>query len=419
MFTYEETIAFLNQFADTSPAPTQKLAQRLDLQRVVNLLEKLGSPHRRFRSVHIAGTKGKGSVAALCASVLQAAGYRIGLFTSPHLHEYGERIQVNGEHIPRSTVVELVDAMRPLVAAMPLVTTFELTTALAFTYFARQKVDGAVLEVGLGGRLDATNVVQPEVAIITPVSYDHMHLLGNTLTEIAGEKGGIIKPGVPVVVAPQPAEALETLSRIAADQHAPLVLVGRDWNCRPLMHSLDGQTFEVWRAGGAPVTLSTSLLGAHQAENGAVVCAALAVLREGGWTIAPEAVAEGFRAARWPGRFEVLGRRPFVVVDGAHNRDSAVRLAAAVRDYLPGRRVILVFGAAHHKDVAGMFAELLPGAALPVAAVILTEAETTRAWDAEDLARLAAAAAPDVPRSVVSPAARGLEKALELSTRGM
>ena len=416
MFTYEETLAYIDQFAETGRETGHlPLAQTLDLLRVTQLLERLGDPQRRYPAVHIAGTKGKGSVCVLCASVLQAAGYRVGLFTSPHLQDFCERIQVNGEMIPRAAVVELVDDMRPMVAAIPNLTPFELKTALAFSYFARQGVEAAVLEVGLGGRLDATNVVWPDVAVITSLSYDHMHLLGNTLAEIAAEKGGIIKPGVPVVVAPQAPEALEVLTRIAAERKSRLILVGRDWSFQPVAHSLEGQTFEAQPAGGEPLRLETTLLGAHQAQNGAVACAALTVLRERGWRISPEALAEGFRTARWPGRFEVLGRSPFVIADGAHNRDSAQKLAAAVRDYLPGRRVIVVFGAARHKDVPGMFAELLAGPALSVKHLVLTEAANFRAWDLNDLARLAAAAAPELPRSIAAPVARGLEKALELS----
>jgi dihydrofolate synthase/folylpolyglutamate synthase len=327
--------------------------------------------------------------------------------------------------------------MRPVVERVPGLTTFELTTALAFQYFARESVDVAVIEVGLGGRLDATNVITPLVSVITSLSYDHTNLLGNTLAEIAGEKAGIVKPGVPVVSAPQREEALVVLERIAAERGAPFTLVGRDWLFRPVMHSLEKQTFEIWsadeqrqlnalprpaprsrgrRASGHPVNwrplaLEIPLLGQHQIENGAVAYAALMALQARALPIAPDAIREGLRSVRWPGRFEILSRHPFVVVDGAHNRDSAQKLAAALDEYFPGRRVTLVFGASSDKDVPGMFAELLPR----VSRLIVTQAVHPRAWDPEELAKLARDAQPGLGVEVVSPVAQALESALQLS----
>jgi dihydrofolate synthase / folylpolyglutamate synthase len=418
VLTYADALAYLEHFTNAEPQPTSQLAmdQTLHLERVTRLLAGLGNPHQRFQVVHIAGTKGKGSVAALCASVLQAAGYRVGLFTSPHLQDYCERIQVQGELIGRAAVTALVARLQPLVASIPHLRTFELTTALACLYFAEQGVEVAVLEVGLGGRLDATNVVRPEVTAITSLSLEHTALLGHTLAEIAAEKGGIIKPGVPVVVAPQPPEALAVVQRLAAERGAPLTLVGRDWQFRTVSHSLDGQTLELQPAGGPALRLELALLGAHQAENATVACAALALLRERGWKITQAALAEGFRKVRWPGRFEILARRPRVVIDGAHNQDSARRLMAAMRDYFPGRAVTLVFGAVRNKEVAGMFADLLGPGAEAVARVILTEAHSPRAWEANDLLTLAQATASGRPIQVVTPVAQALEKALELSS---
>ena len=417
MFTYEDALAYLEHFTNAEPQPNTQLAmdQTLNLERVTRLLEWLGNPHQRYPVVHIAGTKGKGSVSAVCASVLQAAGYRVGLYTSPHLQDFCERIQVQREMIPREAVVALVERMRPAIDAIPHLRTFELYTALGCLYFAEQKVDAAVLEVGVGGRLDATNVVTPAVAVIASLSLEHTALLGNTLAEIAAEKGGIIKPGVPVVVAPQAPEALAVLKRLAAERAAPLTLIGIDWTFRSVDHSLDGQRLEVQPAGGPAQQLDLTLLGAHQAENGAVAYAALSILRERGWSIPPEALAEGFRRVHWPGRFEILSRRPMVVVDGAHNQDSARRLMAAVRDYLPGRPVTLIFGASRNKEVAAMFADLLGDGTEAVSRVILTEANTPRAWDAHELMALAQAASPGRPMLVVRPVAQALEKALELS----
>jgi dihydrofolate synthase / folylpolyglutamate synthase len=417
VLTYEDALAYLQHFTNAEPQPTSQssMDQTLHLERITRLLAALGNPHERYPVVHIAGTKGKGSVAAICASVLQAAGYRVGLYTSPHLQDFCERIQVQRELIPREAVVALVERLQPLVETIPHLRTFELVTALACAYFAEQGVEAAVLEVGLGGRLDATNAVTPAVAVITSLSFEHTALLGHTLAEIAAEKGGIIKPGVPVVVAPQLPEALAVLQRLAAERAAPLILVGVDWQFRSTGHSLDGQRLEVQPAGGPALSLDLALLGAHQAENGAVAYAALNLLRERGWKITPAALAEGFQGVRWPGRFEILGRRPMVVADGAHNEDSARRLMVAVRDYFPGRAVTLVFGASRNKEVAGMFADLLGEGAEAVARVIFTEASSPRAWAASELMTLAQAGAPDCPMQVVVPAAQALEKALELT----
>jgi dihydrofolate synthase/folylpolyglutamate synthase len=363
----------------------------------------------------------------MCASALRVAGYRAGFYTSPHLQDFCERMEVNGEFIPQEAVAEIVDGMRPAVERVSGLTTFELTTALAFQYFARKNVDVAVIEVGLGGRLDATNVVTPLVSVITSLSYDHMNLLGSTLAEITGEKAGIVKPGVPVVSAPQKPEALEVLERIAAERGAPFTLTGRDWLFRPMAHSLDSQTFEIWsaeeerqlnalRARGRavnwkPLTLEIPLLGQHQVENGAVAYATLMTLRAQALPISHDAIREGLRDVRWPGRFEILSRRPYLVADGAHNRDSAQKLAAALADYFPGRRVTLIFGASSDKDVPGMFAELLPR----VSRAIMTQAIHPRAWDPEEVARLAHEAHADLSIEVVSPVAQALERALQLS----
>ena len=432
MLTYEEALDYLYSFVDYSATRVEKYsAPAFDLGRMSALLELIGNPHTHYPCLHLAGTKGKGSVSALCASVLRAAGYRTGFYASPHLQDFCERIQINGELIPREAVAAIVDDLRPLAARVPKITHWELVTALGFEYFAREKVDVAVIEVGLGGRLDSTNVITPLVSVITSLSYDHTNLLGSTLAQIAGEKAGIIKPGVPLVSAPQQPEALEVLMRTAHERGAPLTLVGRDWLSRPVSHSLESQTFEIWsaeeerqlnalRASGhvidwRPARLEIPLLGAHQVENGAVAVAALNALRRQGLPISPDAVREGLRAVRWPGRFEVLGRQPFVVADGAHNRDSAHKLAAALDDYFPGRRVLMVFGASSDKDVDGMLAELLPH----VAHLIFTQAVQPRALDSEELVERAAAyRRDDLTLEMAVPVARALERALELSGPG-
>ena len=252
---YQDTLNYLYSFVDYSltRGGFQDMLGKFELGRMREFLEHLGRPDQAYPIIHVAGTKGKGSVCALCASALQAAGYRVGLYTSPHLEDYAERICVNGQPIAHVELIALVDEIRPYLQDGTQLTTFEITTALALRYFARQGVTAAVVEVGLGGRLDATNVVAPLVTVITSISYDHMQVLGNTLAEIAGEKAGILKTGVPVVVAPQAEEARLVIERMAAERDAPLVQVGRDYQYRPLEHAIGGQTLQVWRAGGPPV----------------------------------------------------------------------------------------------------------------------------------------------------------------------
>src|SRR5829696_938760 len=226
---YNQALDYLYSFVDYSLKHISELAKaEFNLDRMFALMEELGNPQEKYPIIHVAGTKGKGSVAALCASALQAAGYKTGLYTSPHLWDYVERIQINGEPISHEQLIELVEEVKPAVAKIPKLTTFEITTAIGLLAFAENDVDAAVIEVGLGGRLDATNVVTPSVSVIASLSYDHMAVLGNTLAEIAGEKAGIIKNGVPVVSAPQTEEALKVVERIAKEKNCQFILVGKD-----------------------------------------------------------------------------------------------------------------------------------------------------------------------------------------------
>jgi dihydrofolate synthase/folylpolyglutamate synthase len=280
--SYNLALDYLYSFVDYSLKHSSELAKAdFNLDRMRALMAELGSPQDQYSIIHVAGTKGKGSVCALAASGLQAAGHRVGLYTSPHLLDYVERIQVNMQPISHADLVELVEQVKPAVARIPKLTTFEITTAIGFLYFAKEKVDVAVIEVGLGGRLDATNVVQSKTSVITSLSYDHMAVLGDTLAKIAAEKAGIIKPGVPVVIAPQKDEALVVLERLAWERHASYTLVGRDVTFKPLSHSLDGQSLSVSVRGKA-LTLTIPLLGLHQVQNAAVAAAALWNLRAQG-----------------------------------------------------------------------------------------------------------------------------------------
>src|SRR6476620_1556200 len=226
---YNQALDYLYSFVDYSLKHISELVKaEFNLDRMFALMEELGNPQEKYPIIHVAGTKGKGSVAALCASALRAAGFQTGLYTSPHLWDYTERIQINGGPIPHQQLIELVEEVKPAIAKIPKLTTFEITTAIGFLAFAKNGVNAAVVEVGLGGRLDATNILRPKVAVITSLSYDHIAVLGNTLAEIAREKAGIIKEGVPVVSAPQTDEALQVLERIAKERNSPLILVGKD-----------------------------------------------------------------------------------------------------------------------------------------------------------------------------------------------
>ena len=425
---YNQALDYLYSFVDYSLKKSSELARaHFELDRMRALMAELGDPQETYPILHVAGTKGKGSTSALAASALRAAGYRTGMYTSPHLQDYVERIQVDGAPISRADLVALVEEVRPAVGRVPQLTTFEITTALGFLYFARRKAQAAVVEVGLGGRLDATNVVTPRVSVITSLSYDHMAVLGNTLAAIAGEKAGIIKEGIPVVSSPQPDEALAVLERAAAERRAPLTLVGRDVLFAAGEHSLDGQSLTIVNplAGTLrsrrssiinrqssifnPVILRIPLLGAHQLVNAAT---AFAALQAGGWDVPQAAIRRGFGSVVWPCRFEVVRREPPVVLDSAHNVDSARHLRQALDDYFPGRPVVWLFAILEDKDAAGMLAELRPR----LAHVVATQADHPRALEAEKLVALARQAG--LPVEALRPASAALERSLELAGDG-
>jgi len=338
--TYSETIEQLHGI--------RLFGQRLGLETMRDLCRQLGHPERQLRFLHIAGTNGKGSVAAMCHAALTAAGYRTGLYTSPHLVSFCERFQINQQPIAEADVVRLVAELLP----QPSATFFEVVTALALRYFAEQHVEVVVWETGLGGRLDATNVVTPLVSVITNIGFDHMQYLGDTLEQIAGEKAGIIKPGIPVVTGVEGA-ALEVIRRVAAEQHAPLTVVNR-----------------------ADAVL-TPLIGAHQVINSAIAVATLRSLN----------VPPNFATTRWPGRFQIVGR---YVLDGAHNPAAAEQLAVTLREQFPGKQIALVLGVLRDKDYAAACRILAPLAGTIACARVNSE----RTCDPGELAALCRAANP-------------------------
>ncbi|MDX9991758.1 MAG: folylpolyglutamate synthase/dihydrofolate synthase family protein [Anaerolineales bacterium] len=404
---YNLTLDYLYSFVDYSLKKASELARaEFNLARMEALLEKLGNPQRAYPVIHVAGTKGKGSVCALCASALQAGGYKTGLYTSPHLLDYAERIQVNGQPIPHEALIDLVEEIKPAVASVPKLTTFEITTALGFLYFARQGCTAAVIEVGLGGRLDATNVIRPNVAVITSISYDHTAILGDTLTLIAREKGGIIKEGCPLVSAPQTPEALAVLKEIAAARSAPLTLVGQDITVSPLMRSLSVQTFQVQSQNISSLTLSMPLLGSHQIDNAATAFAALEV---SGLELSYSAIQKGFYRVKWPVRFEIVQQEPAVIFDSAHNRDSFFRLRQTLNEYFPNKPVILIFGVSEDKMLADMLEEIRPR----VTKLIATRADHPRALEPEKIVEAAGKAGLEA--ETATPVEAALARALELA----
>lgn len=372
---YREALAYIYHFTDYEKRGFAVYAPEFyNLDRVHHLLALLGEPHRAFRSIHIAGTKGKGSTAAMAEAMLRAAGYRTGLYTSPHLHTFRERIQTGGELIPEAEVVRLVKAMQPLVSRVADITTFEVMTGLAFAWFAEQGVEWAVVEVGLGGRLDATNVVTPAVAVLTSISYDHTAILGDTLSQIATEKAGIIKRGVPVVSAPQADEALAVIEETCREREAPLTLVGRDWGWQADRSTLDGQAFAISHGQERLEGLWLPLLGEHQLVNATTAVAAVV---GSGAAVSAAAIHQGLRAVYWPARLEILNRGPWVVADSAHNGDSAQKLRAALQALFGERRLTVVLGASTDHATPEMLMVLLAGAERAIA----TRARHPRAAD--------------------------------------
>ncbi|MFA5368146.1 MAG: folylpolyglutamate synthase/dihydrofolate synthase family protein [Dehalococcoidia bacterium] len=359
--TYKEALKYILSFTDYEKLPPSSYsAASFDLRRVEELLRRLGDPHLGPRTVHIAGTKGKGSTAAMIAFALTAAGRRTGLYTSPHLHTFRERIRIDGEMISEDDFAAVVDEVKPHADAtnsestFGRLTTFEVLTVAAFAYFKKCNVDFLVLETGLGGRLDATNVVKPEICVITPISMDHTEILGGTVAEIAREKAGIIKPGAIVISAPQNPNAAAVIKETAARLRNRLINTGGDVKWRRLDWNTRGQEFEVATTKGAH-RYCIPLLGNHQIENAAVAVAALEVL-----DIDYESIFRGLANVNWPGRLEIIKDEPIVLVDGAHNADSARRLREAIEEYIRYDDMILIIGASSDKDIGGMLLELMP-----------------------------------------------------------
>ncbi|HSB40641.1 MAG TPA: cyanophycin synthetase [Methylomirabilota bacterium] len=366
----------------------ERVGMRPGRERIEAMLAAIGHPERAFTIAQVGGTNGKGSISALLAAVLQATGRRVGLYTSPHLCHYRERIRVDGRPISEADFVDGVDALGTLITRLDL-TVFEAGTALALDHFCRERVEVAVLEVGLGGRLDATTVGEPRVTVLGPIDYDHQHELGDTLTLIAAEKAAIIRSGV-AFSARQDPEAEVVVARRAAETGVALVVEGRDLRVTPLGFTLEAQRMHLEGPGWRLADVECGLLGVYQPGNALLAAAAA---RELG--AEETAIRAGLRGARWPGRFQILRRDPLVILDGAHNPAGARALAASLRAYFPGRRVTFVIGVMADKDARGILDALRPLAAR----FILTAAANPRAAAPEVLRAL-------LPDAEVAPSPR-------------
>jgi dihydrofolate synthase/folylpolyglutamate synthase len=385
---YVESLAYLYSLADFERSG--RFSSRPDLAPVLALLHELDNPHLGRVTVHIAGSKGKGSVAAMVESMLRAAGYHTGLFTSPHLHRFPERIQVDAQPVSREEFAEALTEVRAAAehvhAQMPdrPVVTFDVLTALGFLLFRQHEVQVQVIEVGLGGLLDSTNVFESkQCSVITNIGLEHRDILGDTIPEIARQKAGIIVANCPTIMAPQRESAADVIREIAAEKGSPLIEVALACNLRRDSAGSEAQTFRL-RTPRAGYQVKLPLLGKHQLDNAATAVLAIEALATSGIEVGEEAVKQGLENVKWPGRIEVIKRRPLVVVDSAHTADSARRLRDTLLEYLRVDRATLVIGVMGDKDLEGLASAVEPGALR----VITTQADHPRALPAETVARV-------------------------------
>jgi dihydrofolate synthase/folylpolyglutamate synthase len=379
---YRETIDYLYAL--------QKHGIKLALSNSLRLMVSLGSPHRKFRSVHVAGTNGKGSTAAFIAGMLRAAGYRVGLYTSPHLVSFTERIRINGDPISEKRVVELAQRVRKAYGGLKPAgesaamspTFFEVTTAIAFIYFAEEEVDIAVIEVGMGGRLDSTNVIIPLVSVITNIDLEHTEFLGTTLEQIATEKAGIIKPGVPVVTGAVQPDVVSVIERTAEAKAAGISRLSRDFMPENVVSGAE-PVFDYRGRKAAYEGLKLRLIGRYQVDNACLALAAVEYLREAGIAVDEQAVRRGLEQTHWEGRMERIAKRPDIYLDGAHNPASAKKLAATVGELKTAYgQLVLVIGILGDKDYQGIANEIVPLADR----VVVTRPQYSRALDVPFLA---------------------------------
>lgn len=375
---------------------TSKFGSRLGLDRIKRLLELMGNPERNIRCIHVAGTNGKGSVTSMIGSILMKAGYKVGIYTSPYLERFSERIKIDDREISEEDIARLTTYIAPIVDRVidegydhP--TEFEIITAIMFKYFYENAVDFAVIEVGMGGRLDSTNVIEPLVSVITAIGFDHMAILGNTLSQIAYEKAGIIKDGGITVVYPQEEEAFKVIERVCRERNNKLVAL-KSSQVKLKEYSMDGQTFDLELDGEVFEDLKIVLLGEHQLKNAMTAVAAVKALSDKGINIDRKYIYAGLEYTRWHGRLEVMAREPVVLLDGAHNVQGISSLRDAVKKYFSYKKLIIVMGVLKDKQVSDMCRIIMPMAD----SIVTTTPDSDRAFSANELGAIASTYCSDI-----------------------
>jgi len=345
--SYEDAVAYLFGL--------QKYGIKFGLSKTSNLLEAFGNPHLRQKYIHIAGTNGKGSVAAMIEAILMNSGLKVALYSSPHLVRFTERFRIDGKEIHPGQVADLVRDLKRVVDPTQPPTFFEVTTAMALIYFAREKPDISIMEVGMGGRLDATNVIRPVASAITNISLEHQSFLGPSLTDIAGEKAGIIKPGIDLVTAATQSQVIKVFSETCKRRKAPFWRIGRE-----IRYRRNGAKLNYYGLGRIERDLELGLVGKHQVRNAALALAVVELLEKRGFTVSSGHIREGLKETRWPGRMQVVSQKPLIILDGAHNPDAMRILVNSMRDAFQWKRLILVLGVMGDKDIPKIINRIVP-----------------------------------------------------------
>lgn len=402
---YEQALSYIHGMP--------KLGHQKNLEYMNRLLDRLGKPQRAFKCIHVAGTNGKGSVTAMIGNILISAGYKVGMFISPFLEEFTERIQIGLNPIPKEELCSITEQVKKEVDYLNgqgiYFNEFAIITSIGFVYFARHNVDFAVVEVGLGGRLDSTNVIDPMVSVITSISYDHMHILGNTLEAIAFEKAGIIKKSRPVVVYPQQEGVMSVISDVGRQRNAPIIPVDIK-NIKEVSLEIEHQVFDFTFYDKIYKNIVLHLSGHHQVLNAATALTCIMLLQKQGIDIPDKAVYDGMAHVRWPGRLELVRRRPDIILDGAHNPSGAAVLSDAIRAYYKGRRIILIIGILKDKAVDDILSNVCPLGDY----IIATAPDNPRALLPEELGHRAFKYCKNVV--YIEGINLAIEKALEIAT---
>ena len=369
---YQQTLSYIYNL--------ERFGIKLGLKNIADFLQDIENPHLNFPSIHIAGTNGKGSTAAILESILCSAGYRVGLYTSPHLVDFRERIRICGKEIDQNSVVQFVNQQKSKIDKNGY-TFFEVITALAFDYFAKKKIDIAVLETGLGGRLDATNVVMPEVSIITDIGLEHTDILGKTICQIAFEKGGIVKKGVPIVSGVKDKKAVKVLKNICNKKGADFIDIHKENNWKIKNMDLKGMRFDLKTKSNQYKNLKINLIGEHQVQNAVVALSAIEILKQKGWKISQKNIYQSLNKVNWRARFEIFGKNPLVILDVAHNPDGIGVLIDTFTRLFGKKKIIFIFGVLEDKDYKGMLKALSSKAKF----LILTKPDYGRAQSLDKL----------------------------------